>query len=307
MNTGNQIRYIEHRNIDKAKWDACITAAPNGIIYAYSFYLDLIAKNWDALVLGDYEMIMPLPWKRKFGLSYIYIPMFASPLGIFGKNISSLLMAEMLTRIPKQFRLCDLNLNVDFTPVDNSYIIKKRVNHVFSLHKNYDSLFSAFRSSYKQIINKGTAAGCRIKKNIPVKTVLELAKNNLLHKTSITEDDFSRLEKVFHAVQEKLKTATYAVYSDKNELLASSIFFFSHNRAFYILAGTTQQGRTAGASHQMLNAFIKDHAGQNLVLDFEGSDITEIAFFFEGFGAMKETYTFIRINRLPFPLKIFKQ
>jgi hypothetical protein len=51
MTTGNQIKYLQHKEIDKAKWDACITNAPNGLIYGYSFYLDCMAKHWDALVL----------------------------------------------------------------------------------------------------------------------------------------------------------------------------------------------------------------------------------------------------------------
>ena len=31
--------------IDKAKWDHCIDNAGNGLIYAYSFYLDHMAKQ----------------------------------------------------------------------------------------------------------------------------------------------------------------------------------------------------------------------------------------------------------------------
>ena len=38
MTTGDQIKYLQHKEIDKAKWDACIEQAPNGLIYGYSFY-----------------------------------------------------------------------------------------------------------------------------------------------------------------------------------------------------------------------------------------------------------------------------
>ena len=53
MNAAGNIQYLSHEQIDKAKWDQCIDNASNGLIYAYSFYLDTMADNWDALVLND--------------------------------------------------------------------------------------------------------------------------------------------------------------------------------------------------------------------------------------------------------------
>ena len=62
--TGNSnIHYLTNREIDKIKWDECIDKADNGLVYAYSFYLDHMAKQWDALVWNDYEAVMPLTWK----------------------------------------------------------------------------------------------------------------------------------------------------------------------------------------------------------------------------------------------------
>ncbi|WP_315816464.1 hypothetical protein [Paraflavitalea speifideaquila] len=57
------------------KWDRCIADAPNGLIYGYSFYLDKMADNWDGLVLNNYEAVMPLPWKKKWGIYYLAHPL----------------------------------------------------------------------------------------------------------------------------------------------------------------------------------------------------------------------------------------
>ena len=73
MEAGNQIQYLSHKEINKTKWDACILNAPNGLIYPYSFYLDHMAKNWDALVFGDYEAVMPLTWNKKYSF-LLFIP-----------------------------------------------------------------------------------------------------------------------------------------------------------------------------------------------------------------------------------------
>ena len=60
MSGSAHIQYFIHPQIDKSKWDDCMDRADNGLIYAYSFYLDQMAKHWDALVFNDYEAVMPL-------------------------------------------------------------------------------------------------------------------------------------------------------------------------------------------------------------------------------------------------------
>src|SRR5579864_8810325 len=81
------IRYLKRPDIDTGRWDGCIHQAGNSLIYGYHYYLDhMAAGQWDALVLDDYEAVMPLPWRRKFGIRYLYQPAFTQQLGIFSKT-----------------------------------------------------------------------------------------------------------------------------------------------------------------------------------------------------------------------------
>lgn len=66
------IRYLSREEIDATKWDRCIDLAPNGLLYACSTYLDCMSSNrWDALVSGDYEIVMPLPYKKIWHLLFV--------------------------------------------------------------------------------------------------------------------------------------------------------------------------------------------------------------------------------------------
>ena len=65
------------------------------------------------------------------------------------------------------------------------------------------------------------------------------------------------------------------------------------------MVGNHPNGKTLGASHALINAFIKDHAGKDLLLDFEGSDVASLAFFYSSFGAEPVIYPAIRNNKLP--------
>ena len=105
------IKYVTYQYIDKKKWDACITAAGNGLVYAQSVYLDAMAEHWDALVMDEYEAVMPLTWNKKYGIAYLYQPFFTACLGVFGNNISAEVVNNFLQQIPAKFRYWDIYLN----------------------------------------------------------------------------------------------------------------------------------------------------------------------------------------------------
>ena len=89
------IQYLKNKEIDFKKYDACIEAAINSRIYAYSWYLNIVADNWDALVLNDYEAVMPLPWRQKYFIKYIYPPAWTQQLGVFSSaEVNETLMME---------------------------------------------------------------------------------------------------------------------------------------------------------------------------------------------------------------------
>ena len=302
-----EIRYLKYEQIDKTKWDACISKADNGLIYAYSDYLDAMAKHWDALVLGDYEAVMPLTWNKKYRIHYLYQPPFTACLGVFGNALTADTVNAFLHAIPATFKYWDIYFNPGNCFKLTDFDLYERMNYVLHLDKTYDYLYLAYRDNIKRNIKKAEQFGLSIHKNIPVAAVLQLAKEQAGTFGSAADDDFVRFEKLFHLLYKKEQATTYAVYSKEKELMASAVFFFSHNRAYYIMVGNHPNGKTLGASHALINAFIKDHAGQNMLLDFEGSDIPSLAFFYSSFGAVEEKYSAVKLNRLPALVKWLKQ
>ena len=306
MNAGNQIHYVSHQHIDKVKWDDCIRQAPNGLIYAYSFYLDTMAKQWDALVLNDYEVVMPLTCKSKYGFTYLYQPAFTASLGVFGKNLNEELLTAFINAIPEKFRLIEISLNSGNTFKKLPPGFYARCNYVLNLNKPYNELTEGYRENHQRNINKTLQAGCTIRKNIPVNLIIELNQEFLKTISPIKDSDYSNFKKLYEILVKENKAETYAVVDKNNQLVASSVFFYSHKRAYYILVGNTREGKNIGASHALIDAFIKDNAGKDLKLDFEGSDIESLAFFYDGFGAKEELYLFLKINKLPFYLRWMK-
>lgn len=314
MNQGFNIRHVTHDEIDKRKWDECIEKAENGLIYGYSFYLDHMAKHWDALVLSkgppsenDYEAVMPLTWNRKYSISYLYPPFLTAQLGVFGKNISAELLEFFLRAIPKKFLYWDISLNHRNVFSLKEFRLYQRSNHVLDLNKPYDTLFKNYRENIQRNIRKAEQTGCRPVKDFEAGKVIKLAVDQMRTYTKESSDNVEKFRKLYKHLHKQKKAITYGILSSEDELIASCIFLFSHNRAYYILVGNHPDGRTIGASHALIDSFIKDHAGENMLLDFEGSDIRNLAFFYSSFGAAEEKYTAIKLNRLPFLLKWMKK
>ena len=298
-----QIRYRKRHEIDNDKWNLCIKTAPNGLIYAYSFYLDGTADNWDALILNDYEAVMPLPWRKKIGFYYLYQPFFSAQLGVFGNTINANLVENFLKAIPSKFKLWELSLNHQNIFQLKNFRLFERVNFVLPLNHAYETLYTNYRESIKRNIKKSVQYGCHKKTDFDIDDVIELSRQQ---KHIASDDEFQKFKNLYLLLKDKSASKTYGIFSDKNELIASCVFTFSHNRAYYILVGNHPNGRTLGASHALIDAFIKDHTGQNLTLDFEGSDIKNLAFFYSSFGAMEEKYAAIKVNALPWYVKWMK-
>ena len=307
MNSHFHIRYVPYKEIDFTKWDNCIATASNGLIYGYSYYLDHMAKHWDGLVLGDYEAVMPLTWNKKYGITYLYQPFLTAQLGVFGQNISGELLVTFLYAIPAKFLYWDFYLNhQNVFPLKDFHLYQRR-NYILDLDKPYEELYKNYRENIRRNIRKAEQLGCESIIDFDVQKVVELAVEQMKSYTKESSDNVDRFCKLYNYLNQRQQAITYGILNAKKELIASCVFIFSHNRAYYILVGNHPDGRTIGASHSLIDAFIKDHAGKKMLLDFEGSDIRNLAFFYSSFDASEENYAAIKLNKLPFYLKWLKR
>ncbi len=90
------------------------------------------------------------------------------------------------------------------------------------------------------------------------------------------------------------------------ELLSASFWGVDGKRVYYLLGAPTDKGKKIGATYFLINHLVELYAGSNLLLDFEGSDISSVASFYRQFSPDEKKYQLITINRLPFYLRWFK-
>jgi hypothetical protein len=89
-------------------------------------------------------------------------------------------------------------------------------------------------------------------------------------------------------------------------LLNTSIFFRDERRIYNIMSVSLPAGREKRAHFFLLDQLIMEFAGQDLMLDLEGSELPGVAEFYRKFGTLNQPYSFLKYNHLPFPFRLFK-
>ncbi|MFM2360427.1 MAG: hypothetical protein RLY16_2420 [Bacteroidota bacterium] len=301
------IRLVPYRQIDFEKWDACISNAPNGLIYGYSWYLDAMCEHWEGLVYGDYVAVMPLCYRKKYGFSYLYQPFLTASLGLFGQEITETLLQVFLDHIPAHYKYWDMDLNFGNQFSLNKYPMRQRMNFVLDLAAPYEQIQQGYRNNITRNVKKLNRYGATIHRDISVQAVFELAGAQSIAYGGIDANAYIKFEQLFFALHQQGKAIAYGVKDARNQWVATAAFVFDQRRAYYILVGNHPDGKTIGASHALIDQFIRDHAASGLILDFEGSDIASLAFFYSSFGAVPQPYPALKLNRLPFWMKWLKR
>jgi hypothetical protein len=300
------IQYLSHNEIDKPKWDHCLLNSINGMIYGTSWYLDQVNPGWEALVSGDFEAVMPLPAKQKWGLSYLIRPAFCQQLGVFSKSgIDKNLIEEFISNIPSNFRWINMPLN-EWNYEEMSGITREAgINYLLSLSPLYDILHASYVQNTKRNLGKSID-----KKVIPEYTedINILIKLKLEHAFSrLNQTHVQFLNNIFDRYKISGDAKIVCVMDDDEKMMAGALFIHFRNRWIYLLSASSGKGKENRAMFAIIDKFIRDHSGKEEFLDFEGSMIPELARFFAGFGAIPKPYPQLKLNRLPFPLNLIKK
>lgn len=281
------IKYIQRKDLNVAKYNACIDEALNSRVYAYSWYLDIVADNWDALVLNDYEAVMPLPWRSKYFIKYVYPPCWTQQLGVFARfKVTSNWTHKFVKSIPKKFK----KITIAFNSGNDCEGLKveKRDNYLLDLNRPYEELYSSYSRSRKRRVKESLRYNLTTGV-IPFYEFQEIA-NQYYNYLKISKSDYKKLDALFDSFDKNKLGELVGVYSDLNELIACVFLVYTKNRIVYLNAVATPEGKRKQATTYLLNKQINEKANQNMIFDFEGSMHGGIKQYFKSFGPERENY-----------------
>lgn len=298
------IQILPASGIDQLKWDQCVARSENGLVYSRYDYLDTICDHWHGMVVNDYQGVMALPWRRKWGIRYFYEPAFTQQLGLTG-NIP--VPAKILEACYSFARYGDLLFNFGNGSLAGTVTTKQKINLVIDLSAGYEKIYSAYKKDLQQNLRKSERANLSV---LPgeSKTAISLYMSSYNNRFGhVRGTDYHQFEKLCGLLSKNEMCFTRKVVNSTGDLLSTGIFFRDNKRVYNIMNTTTGPGRNAEANHYLLDSVLKEFGGHQLLFDFEGSDLPGVKSFYEKFGAIEQPYYHYHFNRLPFPLNFLKR
>ncbi|SDX10581.1 hypothetical protein SAMN05444411_103105 [Lutibacter oricola] len=286
------IKYYKYSEIDFEKYDNCISNAINNRVYAYSWYLNSVADNWDVLVLNDYEAVMPLPWRSKYFIKYVYLPIWTQQLGLFSCSaVSEELIQKFRRAIPKKFKKLTIQFNSNNK--FNSKNSSEKINYILPLNKSYVEILAGFNSNRKRALKKAKNDKVIVDEHLSVIDFLNFYSE--YSKFPPSDHKTIKLKKLLELKQSRLIGIRY-----KGKLESILLYFISNDRIIYLLPVSSEKGKLNGLPTLVITHLIEQNQNTNLIFDFEGSMVDGVAKFYKSFGSLKETYPLFTSNFLYF-------
>ncbi len=303
------IHYVKNKEINFYKWDQCILHSLNGIIYAYSWYLNMVSDNWDALIEDDYVTVMPMIIRKKLNQNIVYTPYYLHQLGIFSINLlDQKKISDFVKAIPPEIKYYDIRLN-RFNNVSLEGVTKVSHDPCFELDliKPYQSIKNRYSEKTREFLNANNIKKVSVIEGLSINDmILFMRKIGSSLPLFIKEDDY-KLFRILVASSIRFRLgAVYGAYDEFNEICAVVFIIKSHNSLVLLFAGADKSGKEKNAVARIIDTIIKKYSQKNLTLSFEYIDDYCNEDLYTGFGSLKSSIIRIRKNRLPFYFRFLK-
>lgn len=301
-----RIEILASTEINKEKWNHCISTNDNGLIYSTTDYLDAMAENWHGIVINDYETVMAIPWKKKFGIRYAYTPPFIQQLGLCG-DLGNIDLKSVLSVINAFVSFADIHFNYSNRTIQNHVLVSSRTNLIINLAEGFDTIRSKYKDDLQETIKKTEAQNLRCTSadiDEALSNYHQFYGKRMPHTKKDDYDSFLQLCQRFQITGQCL---TKSVCNEYGESFTTALFLKDNKRIYNIINATPVKGREKKANHFLLDRVISEFSGQPLIFDFEGSELPGVQAFYKKFGAVDQPYFHYRYNGLPWPLRLLKR
>jgi len=300
------IAYLKNDEIDRERWDNCLTEIAGVKPYPWSWYLDIMAPGWEALIDDDYATLFPLPGFRKFGFNYISTPVFLQQLGVFTPDSDAAGKAEeFISFIPGSYRLVDLNIGQEVK--SEKYQVTPRSNFELKLDASYENVWFSYMSDCRRNINIAHRYPQEIVDDASPHEVISLFRNTIGKRAGVIRDSsYRKLHSLMDYCLSTGKGKLLGVRSPKGKLLWGIFTIDTADRITLLFTAGSRKSRELRTAYHVIDHIIKLNAGTGRTIDFAGSSVPSIAIFMKSFGGTKTTYYRLYSNMLPWPARLFK-
>jgi hypothetical protein len=288
---------IPKAKLDKLLWDErVLKSKPEGFFFMLSWYLDVVAPEWEAYVIGEYEAIYPIVAQKKFVFNYTIMPFLTRTFYPIGFNSSQ--MVELDYYLKRRFSYIQLSglMLKSFT--------KKTLRQYQNLDLSNYSLENCsenHRRQYKKASKQGFILVENSNPEILIKLFNKVKGEELNH---LNEAHYIILENLMIQARNKGFLKQYSL-SSGSVLIGAAAYIVIEDQALYLKGAVEPAFMKDGAMVYLHFQSIKSLGEHIRQLDFGGSNAKGLGDFNRKFGARNIEYLHLTLNKLIWPISWF--
>ncbi|RXM53069.1 MULTISPECIES: hypothetical protein [unclassified Chryseobacterium] len=285
------IRRLKYNEIDFVKYSQCLENSEQRKYSATKDFLDITAPNqWEILVYGDYEAVMPVPFVRKYGVKIVHNPKLCQQLGVFSSKDDVNLNEKFLNYLENHYLIRVYPFNDG-----NELRTKLRIKKNFLIYPDaYEKVYARYSPKRKrklrldeEVINHSEV------KSISYDEAKPFIESNIVGLGK--ESDLAGFMDIYEKSY-RLKYLSFSAFYYHGKIINAIATYSDCNMV--ALLGTfsdKEYVKLSGAS-VLIDGMIKETVDTH-IFDFEGGDIPNIEEFFRGFRPELKPYGIIEYSK----------
>ncbi|MFC5411221.1 GNAT family N-acetyltransferase [Larkinella bovis] len=304
--------YLARHQIDDKAYDRCIAQSPQRLVYAFSWYLDVVSPGWQLLMEGDYERVMPLPVRFRYGVKAVIQPLFCHQLGVFAAHEipDVAVLHRFLQALFQHIRYIPA---YQFPAAHSPGLVAEAAqfvpmtNQVLNLQKPYAELAAGYSKDRKVNLRRGWQRAWTFAETDDVNPLINLfGEYNTAGIGRVAPQAYELLRRLVRVLQER-QQVRIRVAQQNGRIEGGCLLVTDINRVIHLFCSASPEGRKGNARTVILDNFIREYAGRPIWFDFESPEVASLAAFNRSFGAEPEPYVRLVSNRLPGPIRFLQQ
>ena len=315
------VLYLKHPDIDRTQWDAVVERSRQRQVYAMSWYLDVVAPGWEAVVeldaAGLYITVMPVPWRSRFGIRYIQQPLFCQQLGSYSlaETVAEVAYIAFAQEVYQNFRYVSgyhfntANKLPAGLPPD--VYISQTLTLYLPLSKPYEQLYQGYTRDRKMNLKRAQKAELAIEESGDIEPVIRFFREQAAGRIygGVSEEAYMQLRQLYRVLRQRGIARLLYTTDAEGRRNSGCLFMIWGGHIVYIFNAATQLGRKQNGRTLLIDHIIQEYAGQEMLLDFESPNEREqdILHFYKSFGPEAKPIPVLRYNRLPSGVRYIKE
>jgi hypothetical protein len=293
------LKFVESKHIDPEKWTKLEEQSAHS--FGCRAYFEPLSMHWGAIVLGDYEAALVLPYKTKMAWSWVYTPHFYRAsywLGAWSAEAQQ----EALNLLQQKFPFGQLNIgSLD----DNLGEVEKKMVHQVIDPQGFN--FDALNKLAKRMVKKAEQQNFTFTTELHIDHFVDFLRVELSDKIdSFRGEDLQRFEQLILSLSAQ-NMLHFEGALEGGKLLGGLLVVVLPNRHLYLKGTATFTSKKQGLYYLLMHRAIARAIEKDVVFDFGGSQVDGVANFNRNFGAQDEFYTQITWGREPLSYKLMKK